>query len=224
LNGTESNFTLVRCAAALKTRLLRSQFQTVQVPESPSLPPLLNSVLPFHPAIDPYADSYYKNVTGFLKGSARFHNLTLPSTTTWHSLAEVYISDINITDAVNKTESTWNWTRIDKASLNIREAVMASVEDMSSFRVRSAYVNGMLKNNSRNLFPRQGALSLENEEGEIKFVLDGIHLVKNGTFYALAEPFGYARPTEEMERFPDYAFLAWKHISRFPTAVCFAPR
>jgi hypothetical protein len=98
--------------------------------------PLLSSFITFGSQLDPNKDSYYSNITGFIRGDIKFHNITPaflsnPSIDPpWKAYAETLMNGTNTT-AVTERSSTWNWTGSDKVALSVVEKNPVSGQDRS---------------------------------------------------------------------------------------------
>lgn len=112
-----------------------------------TVPPLLNSFHIEGHTLDPLRESYYPNITGYVRGNARFYNITpmhlekdvsLP----WRLLAERYMAGVNVT-AMTEMSSTWNWTASNKMVMTLHEKEplaaqknLGDVKDLVAVHVR----------------------------------------------------------------------------------------
>ncbi|KAK0434656.1 hypothetical protein EV421DRAFT_1839657 [Armillaria borealis] len=158
MNGTETNFT---------------------VPDrEPSLTSLLHEFIPAHLPLDPLYSSYYSNVTGFIRGSAAFFNITPSFLSTasysWKDAAESFMAKANETEVVERA-GTWNWTASAKVALSVSEKKQPQTSAMSEDLV---LINGRIE------------LTDENTKDDLKFDFEGVHFIPNGSIYGFAEPSG----------------------------------
>lgn len=129
LNGTESNFTMVRYCHKIHCKGL---MYFLKPPEDPTLSPFVHSLLPTPHRFDGQ-DSYYRNISGFLNGPSKFHNLislhdvslaTSNETTSpsWYPFADQFLkhAQINATEVAER-KGSYNWTGIDKITITIME-------------------------------------------------------------------------------------------------------
>ena len=89
--------------------------------------PLLNTFMTFGTHLDPSEDSYYSNITGFIRGDIMFHNITsLPldnndnTKPAWIPHAQTLMSNLNTSEVIERA-STWNWTGCDKVAMSVVE-------------------------------------------------------------------------------------------------------
>lgn len=164
MNGTSSNFTL------LETR--------------PSMEPLLSSFMTFGLHLDPSKASYYSNITGFIRGDVKFHNITpsfLSNSSTnpiWRPFAENLMNGTNATEVIERS-STWNWTGSDKVALSVVEKNPLTSQDQSlNLTEEMAVVHGHIE------------LMDTKRSEDIRLDFEGVHFIANGTIYGFAEANG----------------------------------
>ncbi|KAG7444427.1 uncharacterized protein BT62DRAFT_987876 [Guyanagaster necrorhizus] len=156
MNGTETNFT---------------------VPDrEPSLTSLLHEFIPVRLPLDPLYSSYYSNVTGFIRGSSAFFNITPSFLSTvsysWKEAAESFIAQVNETEVVERA-GIWNWTASSRVSFSVSEK-----KQPHTLAVDLVLINGRIE------------LTDENTKEDLKFDFEGVHFMPNGSIYGFAEPSG----------------------------------
>ena len=98
--------------------------------------PLLSSFMTFGSHLDPMEGSYYSNITGFIRGDTKFHNITpafKPSPSPdhkWRQYAEKLMIGTNTTEVIERS-GTWNWTGSDRVALSVVEKNPLSGQDRS---------------------------------------------------------------------------------------------
>ncbi|KAL0570589.1 hypothetical protein V5O48_011372 [Marasmius crinis-equi] len=162
MNGTASDFNITRDA---------------------TLPPLIHHLLPHNGTLDPLISSFYPNVTGFIHGDAKYHNITPEalneSSFSWLPLARLYMDETTVNGTSNFTEieaklGAWNWTVPEEIAISVVEK-----EPHQTYAKHTAsLIHGRLEFTDNTTFE------------ELKFDLEGIHFIDNGTIYAFAEPHG----------------------------------
>ncbi|KAK1222123.1 hypothetical protein PQX77_015051 [Marasmius sp. AFHP31] len=162
MNGTTSDFNITRDEA---------------------LGPLLLHLLPHNGTLDPLVSSFYPNLTGFLHGDAKFCNITpeaLDGTSySWTPLALQYMEDTPVNGTTNYTEvtnklGTWNWT--------VPEEVAISLVEKEPIHTHAKH--------TASLFHGRIEFTDNTTSEELKFELEGIHFIDNGTLFAYVEPQG----------------------------------
>lgn len=109
LNGSDTtNFTMVRFTFGT------SPFSAELYPsEQPARPPgehrIVSETVPHRGLLDPLTQSYYSNITGFIRGGASFRNLS----SELHPAVEW-----NETEVAQKLGS-WNWSATNKVAMNL---------------------------------------------------------------------------------------------------------
>ncbi|KAF6761571.1 hypothetical protein DFP72DRAFT_1041797 [Ephemerocybe angulata] len=162
MNGTESNFT---------------------IPDRDStLSPLLDSFKLQGVELDPFENSYYSNVTGFIHGTTQFHNITPPALTANHSLpwmpiAENYTQGLNMTEVLGKL-GAWNWTATGKVALSVVEKKPLGVDGNLMSKSKLALVHGRIE------------LTDVDTAEDLRLEFEGVHFLSNGSIYGFAEPNG----------------------------------
>ncbi|KZT21185.1 hypothetical protein NEOLEDRAFT_1074064 [Neolentinus lepideus HHB14362 ss-1] len=167
LNGTESNFTL---------------------PErDPLLEPLVHSFVAPGTELDPSTSSYYSNITGYIKSTIKFHNLTVPYSSNnsdtplppWVPLANSLMEGVNMTELVESVSlGGWNLSAPERAGWNGVEKLVSGSWRFNSSQPRDdiAMIHGRMD------------LSDPKTGDEFRVTFEGVHLIKNGSVYGLAEP------------------------------------
>uniref|UniRef100_A0A0W0EYZ4 RING-type E3 ubiquitin transferase n=1 Tax=Moniliophthora roreri TaxID=221103 RepID=A0A0W0EYZ4_MONRR len=160
MNGTSSNFSLTRDITQW---------------------PLIHTLLPHNGSYDPLRTSFYSNITGFIHGDAKYYNIS-PETwnqssesVSWAPLAQVYMANDtrNMTEVAEKL-GTWNWTIPETVAFSIVEK--APVETNTTNQI--SLVHGRLE------------FADNTTSEELKFELEGVHFIDNGTIFAFVEPQG----------------------------------
>ncbi|KAI0343001.1 hypothetical protein BDW22DRAFT_1356560 [Trametopsis cervina] len=164
LNGTTSNFSL----PAL----------------NPTWIPLVSDFVTFGRQLDPYAGSYYTNLTGFWRGDIHFHNLTNvtanppQSPPFWLQHAQDFISSANLTNAtaLSERQGKWKWAHSTKTSISFGDKKLWSEEAMK-------------RNLSEDIALIHGKIDLSDPDTseEMRFEIEGVHFISNGSLYAFAE-------------------------------------
>ncbi|TFK52045.1 hypothetical protein OE88DRAFT_1658813 [Heliocybe sulcata] len=166
LNGTESNFTL---------------------PETdPLLEPLVHSFVTPGTELDPFTSSYYSNITGYAQSPVKYHNLTIPyssnsseSLPSWVPLANSLMKGVNMTELVESVSlGGWNLSAPEKVGWNGAEKLASTGWRFNSSEPRDdiAMIHGRMD------------MSDPNTGDEFRFTFEGVHFIKNGSVYGLAEP------------------------------------
>ncbi|KAL0955123.1 hypothetical protein HGRIS_004036 [Hohenbuehelia grisea] len=164
LNGTDSNFS---------------------VPEiDPSIPPLMQSFLLPSVELDPERSSYFPNITGFIHGDSKFHNITpyhlvneSSSNDPWIPHAKAFTGAENMTDIVERIGS-WNWTASEKVALSLVEKVSSPSELYPFEDTGIALVHGRIE------------FTDVNTAEDLRLEFEGVHFISNGSIYGFAEPTG----------------------------------
>ncbi|KAF8074721.1 hypothetical protein FPV67DRAFT_1665468 [Lyophyllum atratum] len=149
--------------------------------QDPALPPLLGAFDIQGSILDPHEASYYSNVTGFIHGSSPFHNIT-PSalmdntTAPWSSAAQAYMAGANETEIAERI-GTWNWTASNKLALSLVEKL-------------PAHPNGTIISDTIALVHGRIELTDANTKDDLRLEFSGVHFIRNGSIYGLAEPTG----------------------------------
>jgi hypothetical protein len=87
----------------------------------------------YGPTLDPLVASYYPNITGFIHGHTKFHNITplymnhpssIPS---WKTKIEPIMLGANMSDILERL-GIWNWTSSDKIALSVLEKPQSNVD------------------------------------------------------------------------------------------------
>ncbi|GLB43245.1 putative ring finger [Lyophyllum shimeji] len=131
--------------------------------------------------LDPHQASYYSNVTGSIHGSSHFYNIT-PSTLVdnatapWKSDARAYMAAANETEIVERI-GTWNWTASDKVQLSVVEKL-------------PTHANGTMISDTIALVHGRIELTDANANEDLRLEFEGVHFIRNGSLYGLAEPAG----------------------------------
>ena len=100
--------------------------------------PLLSYFNIFGPPLDPNQSSYYSNITGFVHGEAKFHNITPAYISNssprqpWSDLAEKLMADVNMTN-VTDLVGTWNWSASHKVALSVVEKKLPQTFQENTF-------------------------------------------------------------------------------------------
>ncbi|KAF9453591.1 hypothetical protein P691DRAFT_658228 [Macrolepiota fuliginosa MF-IS2] len=162
LNGTTSNFTM---------------------PElDHTVPPLLDAFHIKGRTLDPLRESYYPNITGYVRGNAQFYNITPASlqrndSLPWRPLAEDYVAGANVTEMAEMV-STWNWTASNKMVMTLNEKKPLALQKNSSD------VKDLVAVHARMEFTD------EVSQETLRLELDGVHFLSQGSIVGLVQPFG----------------------------------
>ena len=86
--------------------------------------------------LDNSRESYYPNITGYIRGDARFYNITPVAleknkSLSWKPLAERYVSGANVTEMI-ELGSTWNWTASTKLVMTLHEKEPLAMQNSRS--------------------------------------------------------------------------------------------
>jgi len=131
LNGTASNFTLVRGSRFLHC------FRT---PNPPCSQPghevhvehLVSKILPPPYQLDPLFGSYYSNASGLFRGDVHYYNLSsIPYDTnvTWRPIVDGVMENANLSTIPERLGS-WNWSAADTIGIKVHDR-MATVANVS---------------------------------------------------------------------------------------------
>ena len=109
LNGSDTtNFVMVRSCYFVTFSTPNSN-----IPDQPTRPSgenrIISGAVPRRGVLDPFTQSYYSNITGFIRGAASFRNLTseLVPAAVW-----------NETEVAQKL-GHWNWSATNKVAMNL---------------------------------------------------------------------------------------------------------
>jgi len=201
MNGTASNFTVVSILF-VSCPTYRSPHIKMQPDRDPAVTPLLDSFTLRGGKLDPARASYYSNITGFIHGDAKYHNITpsyLSNSSTpaiWEPMAESYMAGTNMTDLVNRV-GTWNWTASNKVALSVVEKrpLQTSGNGNVSEDIALVHVGLIYLMHWRIIcdMHEQGRIELTdaNTSEDLRLEFEGVHFVANGSIYGFAEPNGY---------------------------------
>ncbi|KAG5654198.1 hypothetical protein H0H81_006231 [Sphagnurus paluster] len=147
--------------------------------QDPALRPILDIFNIQGSVLDPYKASYYSNITGFIHGSSNFHNITSTAlldniTVPWSSATQTYMTGINETEIGDRL-GAWNWTASEKVALSVVEKLPRHMNG-STLSDTIALVHGRIELTDTNT----------NEDFRLEF--EGVHFIKNGSIYGIAEP------------------------------------
>jgi len=86
--------------------------------------------------LDNSRESYYPNITGYVRGDAQFYNITPVALEknrllSWKPLAERYVSGANVTEMI-ELGSTWNWTASNKLVMTLHEKEPLAIQSSTS--------------------------------------------------------------------------------------------
>lgn len=117
LNGSDTtNFVLVRSLSllSLASLFLHGPTQNSNIfSDQPTRPPgegrVVSDAVSRRGVLDPHAQSYYSNITGFIRGTASFRNLTSEL---------VPAAEWNETEVAQKL-GNWNWSATNKVAMNL---------------------------------------------------------------------------------------------------------
>ncbi|KAJ4479660.1 hypothetical protein C8J55DRAFT_74855 [Lentinula edodes] len=149
-----------------------------------SVLPLLESFLPSNGSMDPTYSSYYQNITGFIHGDLHLYNITSPylasSTESYPSkhIIQDYMKDANenMTETLEKL-GVWNWSAPQKVAFSVVEKTpLLSANSSANVTENIALIHGRIEFSDPSI----------GEDLRLEF--EGIHFLKNGTIYGLAEP------------------------------------
>ncbi|KAJ3571915.1 hypothetical protein NP233_g3429 [Leucocoprinus birnbaumii] len=162
---------------------LTSRWRVSNSPEHDStIPPLLDNFHIQGRSLNPARESYYPNITGYVRGNAQFYNITPMAlekneSLSWRPLAERYISGTNVTEMV-ELGSTWNWTASNKMVMTLHEKKPLALQNSSI--------------DSRDLVAVHARMEFtdENSQETMRLEFDGVHFLSQGSIVGLVEPFG----------------------------------
>ncbi|TDL23846.1 hypothetical protein BD410DRAFT_768564 [Rickenella mellea] len=174
MNGTAANFTI-------------PERDTTEIS-------IVDSIMSFGVPLNPQFASYYDNITGFIHGSAEYHNLSLydeshhnsEHTKTklppWVDLTQPYLTEFNISEATERM-GLWNWTASNKLAFTVLE---------KKPRVPKGEVRPTNTSIDDDITVLHGRLDfVDSESGdELHFDLEAVHFVSNGSLFGLAEAVG----------------------------------
>ncbi|KAJ3847287.1 hypothetical protein EV368DRAFT_51477 [Lentinula lateritia] len=164
MNGEPANFSLVK--------------------QNVSVLPLLETFLPSNGSMDPTYSSYYQNITGFIHGDLHLYNITPPylanSTESYPSkhIIHDYMKDANenMTEILEKL-GVWNWSAPQKVAFSVVEKTpLLSANSSANVTENIALIHGRIEFSDASI----------GEDLRLEF--EGVHFLKNGTIYGLAEP------------------------------------
>jgi len=152
LNGTASNFTLVRGSRFLHD--VRTPNPSCSQPgHEVHVEQLVSKILPPPYQLDPLLGSYYSNASGLFRGEVHYYNLSsIPYDTnvTWKPIVDRVMENANLS-IIPERLGSWNWSAADKVGIKVhdRMATAGNVsEGMAIFQVLGhllCYVYPMLK-------------------------------------------------------------------------------
>jgi hypothetical protein len=105
---------------------------------------------------DPSEASYYSNITGFIHGDVRFHNITPASISRsaskppWSDRTELLMAGVNMTSVVDLI-GTWNWSASHKLALSVVEKLPSQASEKTESKsialvhVRSLVIRYLFK-------------------------------------------------------------------------------
>ncbi|KAF8826124.1 hypothetical protein HHX47_DHR6000661 [Lentinula edodes] len=149
-----------------------------------SVLPLLETFLPSNGSMDPIYSSYYQNITGFIHGDLHLYNITPPylanSTESYPSkhIIQDYMKDANenMTEILEKL-GVWNWSAPQKVAFSVVEKIpLLSANSSANVTENIALIHGRIEFSDASI----------GEDLRLEF--EGVHFLKNGTIYGLAEP------------------------------------
>ena len=131
LNGTASNFTLVRSPRLLALRL--HPYTSCSQPEHEvHVEQLVSKILPPPYQLDPQFASYYSNASGLFRGDVHYYNLSsIPYDTnvTWRPIVDHVMENANLSTIPERLGS-WNWSAADTVGIKVHDR-MATVGNIS---------------------------------------------------------------------------------------------
>lgn len=140
LNHTESNFSQVSISSSVTIRInLMYLTRCLQTIEPTAIPPLIQTILPHYPPLDVETSSYYSNITGFLSGGVKVHNLSTPISglrKEWIPYIESFAQGLNHSDAAERTAPWRNWNLASKTLSNVREYPVKHLKQGAFLTVR----------------------------------------------------------------------------------------
>ena len=121
--------------------------------------PLIHKLQPDGVVLDPEAQSYYPNVTGFIRGPSAVYNISSnalhDSIPSWAPDVATLMEGVNMTLALEKLGS-WNWTAVERLAISVSEKtqelnetqkeIVKGLEDIQPIQVRlyHTYVESIL--------------------------------------------------------------------------------
>ncbi|KAI0039213.1 hypothetical protein FA95DRAFT_1567290 [Auriscalpium vulgare] len=142
---------------------------------------MMSTLLPLKGVLDPSHNSYFVNVTGFIRGSATLYNISAAALNStahaelpWEADAVSLMQGVNATDSIERLGS-WNWTAVEKVSMSVMEKPVEDPDTMEGLR-DIVTVHGHVE------------LIDANSADELRLEFEGVRFLKNGTIYGLAEP------------------------------------
>jgi len=97
------------------------------------IPPILETFKVHGEELDPFHQSYYSNITGFIHGTTQYYNISPPAlaindSISWRPLAEKLTQGANMTE-LNEMLGDWNWTSSSKVAFSVVEKKPLAVDD-----------------------------------------------------------------------------------------------
>ncbi|KAG8214982.1 hypothetical protein J3R82DRAFT_8385 [Butyriboletus roseoflavus] len=162
------------------TAWMNGESSDFALPErQPALPLLAQSFVPYGRKLDPRIGSYFSNMSGFIRGSLDFYNITPSSLESanvpWKSHAQSFMSDTNMTELSDKL-GLWNWSVPTNLSWSVVDHAPVIVEDVAE---QIAMIHGRID------------FTDPTRADEMRLEFDGVHFLSNGTIYGFAEPNGH---------------------------------
>lgn len=124
LNGTTTNFTLVRGSKS-SLCLMFLILPSSQPERNVHLEPLVSKILPIPHQLDPLLGSYYSNTSGLFRGDVRYYNLSsIPynSNVTWKPIADRVMENANLS-AIPERLGSWNWSAADTVAFRVHDII-----------------------------------------------------------------------------------------------------
>ena len=131
LNGTATNFTLVRGSRCVP-RQCSQPFPFSQPDRDVHVERVVSNILPLPLQLDPSFGSYYSNASGLFRGDVHFYNLSSihhDANVTWKPIADRVMENVNLS-AIPERLGDWNWSAADTIGIRVHDT-MATVTNVS---------------------------------------------------------------------------------------------
>ncbi|KIL69438.1 hypothetical protein M378DRAFT_69521 [Amanita muscaria Koide BX008] len=160
VNGTSTNFTMPD--------------------RKPIMSPLLEEFHLQGKTLDPAQESYFPNITGFIRGKLQYRNISLSALPSQkdlpgQSMLETYMTDFNATD-MSERLGKWDWTTSEKIAFSVIEKPAATVQNNVTLSKKIALIHGRIE--------------VTNKKDDLRFEFEGVHLQSTGSIFGFVSPNG----------------------------------